>query len=261
MTTARVKTDGLNLRRTPRVESGNIIAELPLAQEVEVLDQVPGQQFVEVETDLGDGPVRGFVNSGFLRQLVGPFKEALLQEAVREWIRFGRGSGRETADPFFRFIAEFWQAIGLNLNGRDTDQPWSAAFISFIIRRARYAGFRFSAAHAHYILDAKQRRENNDLNAPFWLFRLGEHRPQLGDLICLRRQPGISFTNLPADGFRSHCDVVVEIRDRTIRALGGNVRNSVSLSSFSLNEDGFIREQGTLFGIMRNNTDPSSLNL
>jgi len=257
MTTARVKTDGLNLRRTPRVESGNVIAELPLTQEVEVLDQLPGQQFVEVETALGNGLVRGFVHSGFLRQPVGPLKEALLQEAAREWIRFGRGSGRETADPFFRFIAEFWQAIGLNLDGRDTDQPWSAAYISFIVRRAGYSGFRFAAAHARYILDARQRRENNDPNAPFWLFRLGEHRPQLGDLICLRRQPGITFSNLPADGFKSHCDVVVEIRDRTIRTLGGNVRNSVSISSFSLDENGFLREQGTLFGIMRNNTGSS----
>lgn len=258
MTTARVKADGLNLRRTPRVESGNIIAALPLAQEVEVLDQ-PNQQFVEVETNLENGPVRGFVRSDFLRPPVGALKEALLQEAVREWIRFDRGNGRETADPFFRFIADFWRAIGLNLDGRDTDQPWSAAYISFIVRRAEYTGFRFSAAHARYILDARQRRESNDTDAPFWLFRLGEHRPQLGDLVCLRRQPGITFNNLPADGFKSHCDVVVEIRDSNIRTLGGNVRNSVSLSSFSLDQNGFLREQGTLFGIMRNNTDPGSL--
>jgi hypothetical protein len=254
MPTARVKTDGVNLRRTPRVEPDNFIAALPLAQEVELLGQPSGQDFVEVETSLGNGPVRGFVRSDFLRQPVGALKEALLQEAIREWIRFGRGSGNETADPFFEFIADFWQSIGLNLDGRDTDQPWSAAYISFIVRRAGYTEFIFSPAHARYILDARQRRESNDTNAPFWLFRLSEHRPQLGDLICLRRQPGISFTNLPADGFKSHCDVVVEIRDRTIRTLGGNVRNSVSLSTFSLNENGFLREQGTLIGIMRNNT-------
>jgi len=253
MATARVKTDGLNLRRTPRVEPGNIIAPLPLAQEVEVLGQLSGQDFVEVETDLGGVSTRGFVRSDFLRPSVSPLKEALLQEAVKQWIRFERGQGRETADPFFGFIGEFWRAIGLNLNGRDTDQPWSAAYISFIARNAGYTGFPFAPAHARYILDAKHQRQSNNPTAPFWLFRLSEQRPQLGDLVCLRRQQGISFDNLPADGFISHCDVVVEIRDRTVRALGGNVRNSVSVSSYSLNEDGFLREQGRLFAVMRNN--------
>lgn len=106
MTTLRVKTDGLSLRRSPRIEPGNIIDSLPLAHEVEVLDGPTDQGFTEVKTILNGTSVTGFAHSKFLRPPVSPLKEALLQELVREWLRFNRGAGTETFDPFFRFIGE-----------------------------------------------------------------------------------------------------------------------------------------------------------
>jgi len=213
------------------------------------------QNFVEVETPVGGETRRGFVHSGFLREPASQLKEALLREAVSQWIRFQRGQGKEATAPFFGFVGEFWHALTppLQLDGRDTDQPWSAAFISFVVRRAGYERFMFSPAHARYIIDAKAKRQAGDATAPFWLFRLGEHRPQVGDLICKRRQPGVTFDSLPEGGFRSHCDVVVEVRDTTVRALGGNVAQSVSMSTFTLDDNGFVRQQGPLIAIMRNN--------
>jgi hypothetical protein len=253
----RVKTDGLNLRREPQVGPSNIIAALPLAQKVEVIGTPAANRFVEVETSVDGQSRRGFVHSGLLREPVSPLKEALLQETVAQWIRFRRGRGMEHLAPFFNFVGEFWRALvpPHNLDGRDRDQPWSAAFISFVVRRAGYEGFMFSPAHARYIRDAKAKRLAGVANAPFWLFRLGEHRPQLGDLICAHRQGGVSFDSLPAGGFLSHCDVVVEVREqeREVRVLGGNVAQSVSLSMFALDADGFVRPQGALFAIMRNN--------
>lgn len=249
----RVKTDGLNLRRTPRVEPNNIILSLPLSHEVEVVNAPPGQTFCEVRTSLNGSSHSGFVHAGFLREPLSRLKESLLNEAIKEWIRFKRGAGKEMNAPFFRFVGEYWQSIGHSLDGRDRDQPWSAAYISFVVRNANYTGFKFSPSHARYILDAMEKRQNNRTTAPFWLFRLNEHKPQLGDLVCLRRQNGVTFDNLPPGGFKSHCDIVVEIRDQTIRALGGNVNESVSLSTFSLTSAGFLKEQGRLFAIMRNN--------
>lgn len=256
MTRMRVKTDGVNLRREPLVGPSNIIAALPLAQEVEVIGTPAANSFVEVETGVGGQTRRGFVHSGLLREPVSPLKEALLQETVAQWIRFGRGRGMENLAPFFGFVGEFWRALvpPLHLDGRDRDQPWSAAFISFVVLRARYQGFAFSPAHALYIRDARAQRLAGNANAPFWLFRLGEHRPQLGDLICARRQDGVSFDNLP-EHFLSHCDVVVEVRDREVRTLGGNVSQSVSMSVFMLDAAGFVRPQGALIAIMRNNNN------
>jgi len=255
MAKMRVKSDGLNLRSEPRVAPGNIVAVLPLAQEVDTLGAPAANQFVEVNTVVGGQARRGFVSQTFLRQPVSALREALLQQAVSQWIRFQRGAGKESVAPFFGFVGEFWHALTppLNLDGRDTDQPWSAAFISFVVRNAGYQGFMFSPAHARYIIDAKAKRQSNNANAPFWLFRLNEHKPQVGDLICKRRQPGITFDNLPTDGFKSHCDVVVEVRDRTVRTLGGNVSNSVGMTTYSLDANAFVKQEGPLFAIMRNN--------
>jgi hypothetical protein len=252
----RVKSDGLNLRREPRVAAGNVIDALPLAHEVEVLGAPAANRFVEVETVIGGQTRRGFVSADFLREPASPLKEALLRETVEQWIRFQRGRGLEFRSPFFRFVGEFWRSININhLDGRDRDQAWSAAFISFVVRRAGYQGFRFSDAHWRYIVDAGRQRQENATAAPFWLFRLGEHRPQVGDLLCARRQGGVSFDSLPPDGFLSHCDVVVEVREREseVRVVGGNVAQSVSMSTFALDANGFVAPQGPLIAIMRNN--------
>lgn len=247
-----VKTDGLNLRRTPQILPDNIILSLPLAQEVEVIDSPDGQRFWEVETTLNGQTRRGFASSRFLRAPLSQRKEKLIQAAVKEWIFFERGDGQENVAPFFQRVGDFWQAININLDGRDRDQPWSAAFISFIMRQAGYADFRFSDSHDKYILDAKAKRNANNTNAPFWLFRLNEHKPQLGDLVCMWRINPRTFDNLPND-FSSHTDVIVEIDDHTVKTLGGNVSQSVTQKTFALKSNGFLKSENKLFAIMRNN--------
>jgi hypothetical protein len=257
MTVMRVRTDGLNLRTAPRVAPGNVVASLPLGHEVELLDIEPGEEFARVRTEVDGASATGFAALRFLREPLTAPREGLLGAAVRQWIRFGRGQGKETATPFFQFVAEYWRQLGpgfSGLDGRDVGIPWSAAFVSFVMREAGgYGDFPFAAAHARYIVDAKKRRQAGETTAPFWLFRLDEHRPQIGDMICLRRQPGLSFDTLPADGFSSHCDIVVEVRDTSVRAIGGNVANSVSLSTFPLTGNGFLRQEGRVIAVMRNN--------
>jgi hypothetical protein len=253
MSKMRVKTDGLNLRRTPQILPDNIILSLPLAQEVEVINSPDGERFWEVETTLNGQTRRGFASSRFLRAPFSQKKEKLIEAAVREWIFFGRGDGQENVAPFFKRVGDYWKKIGNNnLDGRDRDQPWSAAFISFIVREAGYTDFKFSDSHDKYILDAKSKRNANQVNAPFWLFRLNEHKPQIGDLVCMWRINRRTFDNLPSD-FSSHTDVVVEIEEHTIKTLGGNVSQSVSQKTFALKSDGFLKAENKLFAIMRNN--------
>lgn len=247
-----VKTDGLNLRSTPQILPDNIILSLPLAEEVEVINSPNGQRFWEVETTLNGQTKRGFASSRFLRAPLSPTKDKLIQGAVKEWIFFHRGDGQENVAPFFQRVGDFWHSIGINLDGRNRDQPWSAAFMSFIVRQAGYADFKFSDSHDKYILDAKAKRLSNNTNAPFWLFRLNEHKPQLGDLVCMWRINRRTFDDLPSD-FSAHTDVVVEIDDHTIKTLGGNVSQSVSQKTFALKSDGFLKAESNLFAIMRNN--------
>jgi hypothetical protein len=255
MATLKVKTDSLNLRRSPEIKSDNIITALPLAQEVEVVNGNPTNRFWEVKTIINGSTLQGFASAAFLRQPVSAAKEALISAAVKEWLRFDRGDKLEYQDPQYKYVGEYWSKIGANHDGRDRDIFWSAAFISFVARAAGYKDFKFASAHSTYIHDAVKKRRSNTTSAPFWGFNVNEHKPQLGDLVCRWRGNNAitSMDSLPDGGFTSHCDIVVEIRDTEVRTLGGNVSNSVSITTYPLNGSGFLRSTGRVFGILKNN--------
>jgi len=253
MSVWKVRTDSLNLRSTPEKVDDNIIRALPLAQEVKVIAGASVDRWWKVETVIDGASLTGFVSSAFLRQPLGAKKEALLSAAVTEWLRFNMGNGLETRDPYYKYVGEYWQKLNLPHDGRDTEIYWSAVFISFIARKAGYDNFKFSSAHHTYIRDSVKKRISGDSSSPFWGFRLNEHKPQLGDLVCLWRENSpVTFDNIPSDFFPSHCDIVVEIRDTEVRALGGNIGNSVSMSTFQLDSNGFLKS-GKVFAVLRNN--------
>lgn len=254
MDTFRAGTDGLNLRRAPEVVHGNIITPLTLGHPVQRLDGDPGDRFWRVQATVDGQTHTGFAASRFLRKPVSDARETLMEHAVTQWMRFNRGGGLEHTSPFFKFIGEFWKALdpGSQLDGRNRDHFWSAAFISFIVRKAGYQGFKFSEAHATYIHDAIKKRKANDASAPFWGFRLTEHRPQLGDLVAGWRKIPRTFDNLPQGFFPSHTDVVVEVRPGEIRTLGGNVAQSVSMKMMQLDGNGFLVGMQP-FAVLRNN--------
>jgi hypothetical protein len=251
-----VKTDNLNLRNAPNTASDdNIILAMPLGQEVNVIDSPPGERFWEIETDINGLTHTGFAGSRFLRQPLSQTKEKLLTAAVREWITyFKRGTGKEDIHPFYERVGDYFQQLGMNSDGRDTGHYWSAAFISFIVREAGYTNFKFSDGHWKYIYDAKAKRLANKATAPFWLFRLNEHKPQLGDLVCAWRedQPR-TYDDVPNKFFPSHTDLVVEISSDSVMTIGGNVSNSVHHKYIPLNANGFITSDDKRFAIMRNN--------
>lgn len=250
-----VKTDNLNLRTTPdKTTNDNIISAMPLGQEVTVISSSPDQLFWEIETIIGGETRRGFASSKYLRQPLSAAKEKLLAAAVREWIGFKRGEGQEGDDPYYKRIGDYFKKLGMNSDGRDHDHFWSAAFISFIMREAGYADFKFSDGHWKYIRDAKVKRVADTTTAPFWLFKLDEYKPRLGDLVCAWRenQPR-TYENLPNSFFPSHTDVIVEINSDSVMTIGGNVRQSVAHKIVPLDSGGFITAEDKRFAIMRNN--------
>lgn len=254
MTTFKVKTDSLNLRSSAEI-ANNITKTLTLAQTVEVIQNNPDDRFWPIKA-VDSLPATGFASAAFLRPLVSIKKEDLISAAVKEWLRFARGNKSETDNSQVAIVGEYWSAIGLSLDGNDTDQPWSAAFISFVARAAGYTNFKFAPAHSTYVHDAVDKRKANDLSAPFWGFNVREHQPQLGDLVCRSRANSqiSSMDSLPTGGFQSHCDIVVEIRDTEVRTLGGNVNNSVSITTYQLDSAGFLKSGSTrVYGILRNN--------
>jgi hypothetical protein len=134
-------------------------------------------------------------------------------------------------------------------NGVNWVQPWSAAFISWVMCEAGLgdmAQFRRSAAHRLYVDQAIRARDGEAQDAAFAAYDGGEMPLVPGDLLCRSRRP-TDYREL-ADrrrefgmGGATHCDIVVKMDRRNDRVLvvGGNVFQSVSLSVLPL-----LRERG-----------------
>jgi hypothetical protein len=260
---AFVSTEGVNFRTT---EDGEIIRELDLGEEVTVLGIAADPRWRRLRV----GTETGFVAGRYLRLPRSERVEALLLAVRREWLRFAKGNASEKHDPYCQYVGEMWQAIGFNYDGRSKysngkDVPWSGAFISWVVSRAGagYGAFKFADAHSQFVHDAIQARLLERRDRPFWGYRITQQRPAIGDIVARNRaRNSYSFDHAERNSaYKSHSDVVVEARPGMIRVIGGNVGNTVSLSSFSgsdnlqeyaLDEDGFIRPGQKVIALLKN---------
>lgn len=144
------------------------------------------------------------------------------------------------------------------LRGAIIDTPWSAAFVSYVIRQSGVAAtaFQFSNAHRAYIYDAfKTSAAELTKATDDHLYRacpLTTTRPRAGDLICQQREPALADANdktvherirselagaIDARSVRrTHCEVVafIDTRARKMYSIGGNVNQSVTARKLNL---------------------------
>jgi hypothetical protein len=148
----------------------------------------------------------------------------ILRLAGVEWNAFGNqtvylANGRERIDPVGVWederrgsprIVGYWKAVGEDWSGYDCDRPWSAAFISWIMREAGAPPDQFapSGLHADYLRAiADQGRE---ASARFALHDAKSYAPKPGDLICATRAgSSVPAYDMIPDGTPMHCDLVV----------------------------------------------------
>lgn len=189
----------------------------------------------------------------------------IVKLATTEWEFFGKqeydidGSlikrgKKETDDGFWQRVGVFWRdGVGKDLTGKNSDFPWSAAFISFIMRKAE-AGerFKFNAQHSVYIRAAIKAQEKGNPQYGFWGFRLSERSPEVGDLVSYSREAGISFDTQSAN-YKSHTDIVVAKLAGAIQVIGGNVGNSVSRKTLRLTEEGVLADHNHEWFVVQQN--------
>ncbi|WP_085212549.1 DUF2272 domain-containing protein [Methylomagnum ishizawai] len=195
---------------------------------------------------------------------MSPVKRDIIELARREWEFFGRqtvvldgeeesiphvGKWEDDADAYIYRVNWYWRAVDKpHLDGRDCRQPWSAAFVSWIMREAGVSSYQFEPSEAHWGYLSRIVAEAGDPYAAFAPREIGEYSPRPGDLICATRG-GPDEMPVPGQGFRSvllehtklHCDIVVERGGDTLAAIGGNVRNSVSKTLLKLDPEGLVR--------------------
>ncbi|HTR83868.1 MAG TPA: DUF2272 domain-containing protein [Reyranella sp.] len=179
-------------------------------------------------------------------------KASMVMLAEQEWQRFGRQTisyADGTAQVTHRGLNErqmservrdYWRSVDKpELSGLDTDVPWSAAFISWDIESAGVPREKFCPDERHtiYVERLVERAKRRD--PAFVPWRLSERAPQPGDLICSSRDGGRTSLDW-LDRGPGHCDIVVAVRQGSLEAIGGNVEDSVSLSTFPLDATGFL---------------------
>lgn len=184
-----------------------------------------------------------------------PHTDRMLQLARQEWEFFGRQTvgldgkisheGHKEAEDggYWQRVGTYWKdGVYMNLTGKNTEEPWSAAFISWVMREAGMGSrFRYSDWHAHYINRAIEARRTRDLDYGFWGYRLDERAPQVGDLVCYARAEGLDFDHRP-DTYPSHSDLVVAVRPHEIDVIGGNVQDSVTMKTLSTDDRGLLTD-------------------
>jgi hypothetical protein len=129
------------------------------------------------------------------------------------------------------------------------DNPWSAAFISWVMTRAGVPGFNRSPRHIDYIRAAYQRGANA---SPYRLADPANEKPAPGDMLCFLRDRSTSLNHAGliqalgsgrAGNWKSHCEVVIGANvggDRTLYLVGGNVANTVAMRKLTLDRTGMI---------------------
>ena len=125
------------------------------------------------------------------------------------------------------------------------DVPWSAAFVSWVARRAAMPGFLGSPSHVDYVRDAYR----NPATSPYRVADPLATRPARGDMLCSVRASNRVFgfaglaTLLSTDesGLGMHCDIVVgaaEQGDGIAYLVGGNVLDGVTMRLLPLTAGG-----------------------
>jgi hypothetical protein len=200
-------------------------------------------------------------------------RDAIVAIATREWRLFGspsddpQSAGQAAEKPerqqgLWQRVGEYWW-LGLDAgatesqwtgkhdeNGavfppeRDGDYPWSAAFVSYVMRIAGAgARFPYSSDHEHYIDVAKRQAMNETSGWMVTAERAEVYAPRRGDLVCKGRDwaSGLRYDDLPVGGyFPAHCAFVVDISPQQIALIGGNERDAVTLSHLSTTSEGKI---------------------
>jgi hypothetical protein len=164
----------------------------------------------------------------------------------------------EGEDGWYQRVGDYWQ-VGTNstgLDGLDHDWPWSAAFISYVMRTAD-AGtrFRYSTQHSVYISQGIRDYLRKEPGAGYWTMRLNEATPEVGDIVCWGRQAGIDYDHQNHGDYHGHSDLVVEVTASQVWIIGGNVGNSVTRRPLPLNKQNMlepmVQNGENLFGLMK----------
>ena len=181
----------------------------------------------------------------------------------------GEGNGLQDGGSPWRQVAAYWQTSGLlsqmaykpgagdcsyatanpgypglGCRGFVIDNPWSAAFVSWVMQRAGVPGFVSSGGHYDYVRAAR----SNPGGSPYRFLEPTSTAAGVGDLLCYVRGSRVyGHQGLAAaidggtTGLAMHCDIVVATNpggDGKAYLIGGNVLQAVTMRVLNVNATG-----------------------
>lgn len=183
--------------------------------------------------------------------------------ALTELEMFARQGGRtitETEDPLRQRVLQYFSVVGRSDIVDPSAEPWSAAFISFVMLTAgaKSDQFTISQSHHKYILAGLANRIRNNLNASIVYFDKNETAPKVGDLIGFSRTADVRTRadlerRLPDTFFPSHTDLVIDVGDGKIKVIGGNVSQTILTQTVRTDSSGKIDPSDEHFFVLRTN--------
>jgi hypothetical protein len=194
-------------------------------------------------------------------------RERLQFIALQEWTLWGRATlnastdtlddiagspRRQEHDPEFTSrVLLYWFTLrgsdfpaGQALLADGSLQPWSAVFISFLMRSAGIGRDLFHASPRHW--DYIKRIHDAPNPAGFEALDAATTAPGIGDVICAPRAYTAEalrrFEQLAGEAGRGtwHCDLVVSVKEGSLGAIGGNVRDGVTWTNVQLDPAGRV---------------------
>jgi hypothetical protein len=174
------------------------------------------------------------------------FSDKVVACCEAELERWRDSAANQTEDPYCGIIGEYWlKGLGykwdgrtqfVDENGRRFTPPWSAAFVSYIYRRAGAGNaFCYAEAHIHYIINALRNVRSAHGGSRFFARDPARYAPKIGDILCMaRHESRVTYATLedhygpspvPNGRFLAcHADIVVssDAKRRWIRTIGGN---------------------------------------
>ena len=164
--------------------------------------------------------------------------------ALGELTFWGNGTRVENEPGVQARLLQYWQATpgpppAGEARWRD---PWSAAFVSSVLRRAG-AGTWFPYARAHRTYVHRAVRNVGQPSQPIKAYPVDRVTPRVGDLVCSWRDgQAITYAQLaamaqPPRGQPLHCDIVTAIQPDRVEVVGGN-KNPATGTACSARQSG-----------------------
>ena len=182
------------------------------------------------------------------RNKISKFRQSVIDNAEREldiWDGYVETDAEVKAD-----LMRYWESVGYyftdaeyNSNSFHENNPWSAAFVSSVMKDAGAGDdFDYSPSHAAYLIYAI----DNTLqypDEPFKAYRTDEVLPEEGDIVCKNRSGGNATYDDVVVGDPLHCDIITYVGWFGVDAIGGNLSNTVKEVSYSLDSNGMLTDE------------------